>query len=177
MAVYYGIGKYVSKHTRKGVWGSGALETISNQLRRELPGLRGFSATSLKKMRLFYDNWLLLDANSSVATDELEKPASQLAELETLTGNEVFSTSPNASDYMGGIDIHHNIQITNITDFPVEDFFKVPFSHHVEILKPVIWDNLWDISPFWTRRYVNRTRIPALVWFCANRPIGSMWSL
>ena len=133
LAVYYGIGKYVSKHTRKGVWGSGALETISNQLRRELPGLRGFSATSLKKMRLFYDNWLLLDANSSVATDELEKPASQLAELETLTGNEVFSTSPNASDYMGGIDIHHNIQITNITDFPVEDFFKVPFSHHVEI--------------------------------------------
>lgn len=79
LAVYFGIGKYVSLHTRKGVWGTGALETISNQLRRELPGLRGFSATSLKKMRLFYDNWILLDANSSVATDELVKPASALA--------------------------------------------------------------------------------------------------
>ena len=88
LAVYYGIGKYVSKHTRKGVWGTGALETISNQLRRELPGLRGFSATSLKKMRLFYDNWILLDANSSVATDDLVKPASALAELDKQTDKE-----------------------------------------------------------------------------------------
>ena len=55
LAVYFGIGKYISQHTRKGVWGTGALDAISNQLRRELPGLRGFSATSLKKMRLFYD--------------------------------------------------------------------------------------------------------------------------
>lgn len=37
LAVYFGIGKYISQHTRKGVWGTGALETISDQLRRELP--------------------------------------------------------------------------------------------------------------------------------------------
>ena len=72
LAVYYAIGKYVSQHSRKGVWGTGALETISSQLRRELLGLRGYSATNLKKMRLFYENWIMLDANSSVATDELE---------------------------------------------------------------------------------------------------------
>ena len=66
LAVYFGIGKYISQHTRKGVWGTGALDTISNQLRRELPGLRGFSATSLKKMRLFYEHWAFLDAKSSV---------------------------------------------------------------------------------------------------------------
>ena len=137
LAVYYGIGKYVSKHTRKGVWGTGALETISNQLRRELPGLRGFSATSLKKMRLFYDNWILLDANSSVATDELVKPASALAELETSIGKDVINKSSNSTDRVGCIDIHHNIQISNITDFPVEDFFKIPFSHHVEIFTGV----------------------------------------
>lgn len=137
LAVYYGIGKYVSKHTRKGVWGTGALETISNQLRRELPGLRGFSATSLKKMRLFYDNWILLDANSSVATDELVKPASALAELETSIGKDVINKSSISTDRVGCIDIHHNIQISNITDFPVEDFFKIPFSHHVEIFTGV----------------------------------------
>ena len=137
LAVYFGIGKYVSLHTRKGVWGTGALETISNQLRRELPGLRGFSATSLKKMRLFYDNWILLDANSSVATDELVKPASALAELETSIGKDVINKSSNSTDRVGCIDIHHNIQISNITDFPVEDFFKIPFSHHVEIFTGV----------------------------------------
>ena len=82
-AVYYAIGKYVSEHSRKGVWGTGALETISSLLRRELPGLRGYSATNLKKMRLFYENWIMLDANSSVATDELES-AIAIAEMENV---------------------------------------------------------------------------------------------
>ena len=49
--------RYVSDNTRKGVWGTGAIETISEQLRRELPGLRGFSPTSIKKMRQFYERW------------------------------------------------------------------------------------------------------------------------
>ena len=57
LALYYGVGKYVSDNTRKGVWGTGAIETISEQLRRELPGLRGFSPTSIKKMRQFYERW------------------------------------------------------------------------------------------------------------------------
>ena len=72
LAVYFGIGKYVSLHTRKGVWGTGALETISEQLRKELPGLKGYSATNLKKMRLFYEQWIMLDSKSSVTTDDLQ---------------------------------------------------------------------------------------------------------
>ena len=55
LAVYFGIGKYISYHTRKNKWGTGALEVISQQLRKELPGLRGFSVTSLKNMRKFYE--------------------------------------------------------------------------------------------------------------------------
>ena len=70
LAVYFGIGKYISYHTRKNKWGTGALEVISQQLRKELPGLRGFSVTSLKNMRKFYENWKMLDPNSSVVTDE-----------------------------------------------------------------------------------------------------------
>ena len=82
LAVYFGIGKYVSRHSRKGTWGTGALEAISSQLRRELPGLRGYSATALRNMRKFYENWMMLDAKSSVATDEL-KSAIAIAELKT----------------------------------------------------------------------------------------------
>ena len=83
LAVYYGIGKYISKHTRKNAWGTGALETISNQLRRELPGLRGYSATQMKEMRLFYEAWIMLDTNSSVATDNLDKSVDAIAEIQT----------------------------------------------------------------------------------------------
>ena len=51
----YGVDKYVSDNTRNEFWGTGAIETISEQLRRALPGLRGFSPTSIKKMRQFYE--------------------------------------------------------------------------------------------------------------------------
>lgn len=77
LAVYFGIGKYVSQHSRKGTWGTGALEVISNQLRRELPGLRGYSATSLRNMRKFYENWIMLDGNSASALAELQNADNQ----------------------------------------------------------------------------------------------------
>ena len=57
LSLYYGIGKYVSEHTRSNVWGTGAIETISRQLQLELPGLRGFSTSSIKRMRTFYEEW------------------------------------------------------------------------------------------------------------------------
>ena len=71
LALYYGVGKYVSDNTRKGVWGTGAIETISEQLRRELPGLRGFSPTSIKKMRQFYEQWCNI-VNRPPMTDDLQ---------------------------------------------------------------------------------------------------------
>ena len=71
LAVYFGIGKYISLNTRRGKWGTGALEAISQILRKELPGLKGFSVSSMKNMRKFYENWQILDLNPSVATDDL----------------------------------------------------------------------------------------------------------
>lgn len=109
LALYFAIGKYLSQHTRKGVWGEGALAAISEQLRKELPGLRGFSETQMKDMRRFYEAWNMLDSNSAVATAELQNSENQ-------------------------IDIFHTLSISNIPDFPVEDFFKVPFTHHSAII-------------------------------------------
>ncbi|MBO4613774.1 MAG: DUF1016 family protein [Bacteroidales bacterium] len=133
LAVYFGIGKYISQHTRKGVWGTGALETISSQLRRELPGLRGYSASSMKNMRLFYESWIMLDVNSSVTTDELKSTItigdSQNNEVESI------SNSPIAIGELRKIDIFHSLQIPVSKDFPIEDFFRVPFTHHVRIIE------------------------------------------
>ena len=112
LLVYFSIGKYISANTRNGVWGTGALNTISEQLRRELPGLRGFSETQMKEMRLFYEGWSFLDTNSSVVTDELQ-----------------LSNYP--------IDITTAIKIPDAVSFPVEDFFNVPFTHHTRILAAV----------------------------------------
>ena len=128
LAVYFGIGKYVSLNTRKGVWGTGALEAISQILRKELPGLKGYSSTQLREMRLFYEAWQILDPNSSVMTDE----SSNQEHTQSIPANSSVMTDE-LQDTGNQIDIYHAIQIPNLADFPVEDFFKVPFTHHTLI--------------------------------------------
>ena len=132
LAVYFAIGKYLSENTRKGVWGTGALKQISLQLKKELPGLRGFSETQLKEMRSFYEGWEILDAStqqcknlsveiSSVATDEINQ-----CNLSVTTGELQMVNNQ--------IDIYKAIKIPDIADFPIEDFFRVPFTHHTRIM-------------------------------------------
>lgn len=112
LALYYGIGRYISFNTRKGFWGKDAIATISRQLSAELPGLKGFSQTNLRLMRIFYEEWKALEANSSVATDEL-----QMAE--------------------GKANTIHQLQLTNYKEFPIAAFLGIGFSHHSAILAGV----------------------------------------
>ncbi len=122
LATYFSVGKYVSANTRQGVWGTGALEAISTRLRQLLPGLRGYSPESLKLMRKFYEGWKSLDAgkiadnaskrNSVIAITELEKSSAVQLPIREL-------------------------QFTNSAGFPIDDFFNVPFTHHIQILSKV----------------------------------------
>ena len=125
LILYYGIGRYLSSKKGKKTWGTSVLDTISSQLRKELPGLRGFSASSLKNMRLFYENWSFL---------EEQKSSDITGELPILNVN-----SSDASDEFKSIILISDFKLSgvNLTDFPVEDFFKVPFSHHIAIFSKV----------------------------------------
>ena len=140
LAVYFAIGKYLSNNTRRLPYGAGALKAISDQLLRELPGLRGYSATNLKYMRLFYEAWQMLDVDSSVATDNSQSTiamAESSQESSVATDESLITKSSVVTDELqvadNKIDIYHSICIPNAVEFPVEDFFSVPFSHHVEI--------------------------------------------
>ncbi len=125
LATYYAVGRFVSQHTRQGVWGSGALNAISEQLRKELPGLRGYSAENLKLMRRFYEEWVMLDSKSPALIDQPEG-----------SGNSVI-TITESQNIDNKIDINSVITITELEDFPVEDFFRVPFTHHIRIISGV----------------------------------------
>ena len=72
LSLYYGVGRYVSQNTRKGVWGTGAIKAISEQLHKELPGLRGFSERNIKNMRAFYEEWQGLDTNLETTVSKLQ---------------------------------------------------------------------------------------------------------
>ena len=124
LALYFAIGKYISQNTRKKFWGKGALSIISEQLKKELPGLKGFSESNLKNMRKFYENWIILDANSTDAIVELQNSNSTDASVEL-------------QKVENKIDINNSITISNVNHFPIEDFFKLPFSHHLVIVEKV----------------------------------------
>ena len=57
LSLYYGIGKYVSQNTRNGFWGKDAIRTISEKLKKELVGIRGFSESNIKSS--IYNCWFL----------------------------------------------------------------------------------------------------------------------
>lgn len=122
LAVYFGIGRFISLNSRNGVWGTGALAAISERLRKILPGLRGFSATQMKEMRLFYEGWTMLDNKSSVMTDDLESVIS------AVVTDKIQADSK-------AIDIYNSMTISNLSDFPVNDFFRISFTHHSLILR------------------------------------------
>lgn len=116
LALYYGIGRYISENTRNGSWGNGILEAISAQLRKELPGLRGFSVPNLRKMRLFYEEWQLLSDNSFVPTNELANEQQ----------NSFVATSE--------LPI---VQFKIEADFPISAFLNIGFTHHYAIISKV----------------------------------------
>ena len=114
LCLYFAIGQYVSLHTRNKNWGQGAIEIISEKLQQELPGLRGFSATNIKYMRLFYEGWCQPLLIRQPVADEL-----------------VISSRK--------IDIHalasiRQLATDELTEKQSQLIFSIGFTHHCEIL-------------------------------------------
>lgn len=81
LALYYGIGRFISQNSRAGYWGKDAIDTISHQLSTEIPGLRGFSPRNLRNMRTFYEEWSILDSNLAVTTAKLDNKDISLSKM------------------------------------------------------------------------------------------------
>jgi len=113
IGLYYSVGRFISTNSRNGYWGTGALDIISGQLKAEMPGLMGFSTTSMKNMRKFYEAWS--------ATLE-DKSAIAIADLQNTDNQEL---------------IIRQSQLPNLKDFPAEAFLSLPFTHHIRIIEKV----------------------------------------
>ena len=133
LALYYGIGRYISANTRTKNWGKGVIERVSEQLRKELPGLRGFSVRNLKNMRTFYEEWRGLEShNSAVQTAEFEKDTQKIYGETNENSNSAVQTAEFQSE-----SVICQIQLTNLPDFPIVAFLGISFTHHITILKTV----------------------------------------
>ena len=108
LGLYFAIGKLISEKTKQEKWGAKVIEVLSNDLQNELPGLRGFSASNIKKMKIFYEKWMNHFTIRSLITNELKSE-------ENIENKLVVIGS-------------------SVTNELEEDFHKVGFTHHFEIL-------------------------------------------
>lgn len=118
LALYYGIGRFISNNSRAGFWGKDAIETISKQLSAEMPGLRGFSPRNLRNMRTFYEQWSTLDSNLADASAKLQD-------------------TDNSADVSAKLPLDTNLIPAALLEIPIAAFFSISFSHHVLILSKV----------------------------------------
>lgn len=114
LSLYFGIGAYVSVHSRQEEWGTAVIERISEQLRRDLPGLRGFSARSIRNMRTFYEYWTQYLIWQPTAAKLQPVDNEKEIAIDSLS---LQKWSPTA------------------TEINREEFLGISFSHHMEILQ------------------------------------------
>ena len=136
LSLYYAVGKYVSDNSRVGVWGKGAIRQLSENLQRELPGLRGFSEASIKRMRLFYEGWQPIFLNRPLPMDDLTiEQNSNNWQNENRFGLMVSSNDNEAiMEIMDLSLLSKHISDFAVSDFFTDSFYKVGFTHHYEIL-------------------------------------------
>ncbi|MBR5824782.1 MAG: DUF1016 family protein [Paludibacteraceae bacterium] len=113
LSLYFGVGLYVSANSRKGTWGTAAIDEISEQLRRELPGLRGFSAQNIRNMRQFAEFWQPFLIHSPLASKMDFEDLQNQIECDRFS---LTKWSPMASEINR------------------DEFLGLSFSHHMEIL-------------------------------------------
>ena len=128
LSLYYGIGKYVSENSRNGFWGKGAIETISQQLQKELPGLRGFSAANIKFMRQFYETWCN-DLKSLTVVSEIGENKSLTTVSEIDTQLLILIANPNKENFdfisFWGLGFTHHMIIVRKTNSLAERLFYI----------------------------------------------------
>ncbi len=111
--LYYVLGAAISQKIKQANWGDKVLDTISKELKKDLKGLRGFSAQNLKKMRLFYEAYpemlVICDLWKELLNESLDNELPKPLEL------------PNKND--GSL----------LTNKLPKAFWNISFSNHVEI--------------------------------------------
>lgn len=115
LTLYFRIGQYVAHKTKTEKWGTGVIDAISRQLQLEMPGLRGFSAQSIRRMRQFYEIW----AEGLIwptASDKLEDCV-------------ICSPSVSKLEFMG--EKYGDTAKAGVT---AAEFMSLGFSHHMTII-------------------------------------------
>ena len=127
LKLYFAVGAYVSANSRAGTWGTGAIDAISERLALELPGLRGFSPTNMKNMRLFFEAWTS-SVNRQLPTDEIKTKGSALQNRQLPTDDLMALIED------GAIPPIRQSPTGGNSESDLAAFFSIGFTQHMEII-------------------------------------------
>lgn len=136
----------LNEKIKQAKWGDKVLQNISADLQKELPGLRGFSAQNLKKMRIFYEAYpmLLQHEISSSTKNQLEKtPNLKLPKAKTAIGSLPTNQFDSMKDIFYLLSFTHHFLLVSKIKYLNERFFYMQqaasnhwtvnlLQHHIE---------------------------------------------
>ncbi len=93
LLLYWSIGRAVSAKMQSAGWGKSAVEQLAKDLQTEIPGVRGFSARNIWRMKMFAEYYATLgfyeDENAII--DIIPNSATVVAELQNVVYDLVMS--------------------------------------------------------------------------------------
>lgn len=109
---YWKLGRDIEAKQYTNTYGSGFYKNLSQDLKNEMPGVKGFSPTNLKYMSYFYKLYAPLLANRQQVADDFE---------EDLYGTDIQLVGDQKQNRLHGVD-----------DFKI--LFFIPWFHHQRII-------------------------------------------
>lgn len=141
LTLYFNVGKLITEREKKGSWGDKILTQLSTDLQHELPGLKGFSASNIKRMKLFYQQWDTSFAISPLPTDQLHNKGKKSVGAVSLLISPLPTDQLQKSrkkDTIKNKLVNDESAIVQISPLPTDQFatafYSVSFTHHIELL-------------------------------------------
>lgn len=124
LMLYYYIGKLLNDKITEQNWGDKVLSQIADDLKEQIPSLRGFSASNLKKMRQFYTAYEHTSIGS-LLTIQLQIPDRQEDIIGSLLTIQLQSSEAEEN---------WPIVTTKGDNALLSNFLSITFTHHITLL-------------------------------------------
>lgn len=115
---YWNLGKDITARQYANTYGSGFYLSLSDDLKRKLPGVKGFSTTNLKYMTYFYTLYAPVIENLPQPADDFNEEHHQNSLHPVDDSNET----------------HPENRLQGVDDFTKEQLFAIPWFHHQRII-------------------------------------------
>ena len=107
LLLYWDIGKAVSEKTQSNFYGKGIIEQLSKDLQSEFPGVRGFSARNILRMRTFYEFYAQLGI-CSTAVAQIEEKSNFATAVAKFENEQNFEEKSNSATVVAELETSSN---------------------------------------------------------------------